>query len=125
MLPPVGDNICISPFGASFFLFYYETLPLGPLPPDPLLVFGVGHLKNSESDVNKCQDEGGTFPAFEPTSYSSYAVVYSARNHLPAERARNQSIFDRPRDTITERRSFKVATGYSSNEHATRSQKGR
>ncbi|KAA6389931.1 MAG: hypothetical protein EZS28_014544 [Streblomastix strix] len=31
--PPDGDNVCISPFGASFFLFYYKTLSLGPLPP--------------------------------------------------------------------------------------------
>ncbi|KAA6364495.1 MAG: hypothetical protein EZS28_039979, partial [Streblomastix strix] len=37
MSPPCGDNVCISPFGASFFLFFYETLPLGPLPQDPLL----------------------------------------------------------------------------------------
>ncbi|KAA6368809.1 MAG: hypothetical protein EZS28_035664 [Streblomastix strix] len=35
--PPDCDNVCISPFGTSFFVFYYETLPLGPLPPDPLL----------------------------------------------------------------------------------------
>ncbi|KAA6374943.1 MAG: hypothetical protein EZS28_029529, partial [Streblomastix strix] len=59
--PHGGDNVCISPFGASFFLFYYETLPLGPLPPDPLLVYGVGHLKKSESEDKQTECEGQTF----------------------------------------------------------------
>ncbi|KAA6381483.1 MAG: hypothetical protein EZS28_022990, partial [Streblomastix strix] len=31
------SSICCHHLGPHFFLFYYETLPLGPLPPDPLL----------------------------------------------------------------------------------------
>ncbi|KAA6377963.1 MAG: hypothetical protein EZS28_026509 [Streblomastix strix] len=38
-------TICCHNLGHHFFLFYYETLPLGPLPPDSLLVYGVGHKK--------------------------------------------------------------------------------
>ncbi|KAA6365998.1 MAG: hypothetical protein EZS28_038475 [Streblomastix strix] len=49
--PLCGDNVCTSPFGASFFLFYYETLPLGPLPSDPLLVYGVGHQKQKRKAI--------------------------------------------------------------------------
>ncbi|KAA6384241.1 MAG: hypothetical protein EZS28_020238 [Streblomastix strix] len=101
--PPCVDNVCISPFGASFFLFYYETLPLGPLPPDPLLVYGVGHLKKSESDDKQNEREGEVFSTDARPSYSSYTVAYSVHNCHPAGCARNQFIFDRPRDTIAER----------------------
>ncbi|KAA6381949.1 MAG: hypothetical protein EZS28_022525 [Streblomastix strix] len=100
------------------------TLPIRSLPPNTLLVNGIGHLKNSESDNNKCQTEGGTFPNFEYASYSSYAVAYYACKCNPAGRARNQSIFDRPRDTITERRSLEVPTGDANNERTSRSQRG-
>ncbi|KAA6379637.1 MAG: hypothetical protein EZS28_024836 [Streblomastix strix] len=78
-------------------------MPLGPLPPDRLLVYGVGDSKKSECDDKQTQREGQTFSTDARPSYSSYAVAYSARNRFLAKRARNQSIFDRPRDTITER----------------------
>ncbi|KAA6381351.1 MAG: hypothetical protein EZS28_023122 [Streblomastix strix] len=104
---------------------YDETLPHGPLSTDPLLFYGVYHLKISERDVNKCQGEERILPTFEQTSYSSYAVSYSARNRYLAGRVRNQSIFDRPRDTVSLRRNFKVATAYAKNERASRSLRGR
>ncbi|KAA6391584.1 MAG: hypothetical protein EZS28_012890 [Streblomastix strix] len=76
----------------------------------------------------RCQQmrkRGRHFSASQQTSYSSYAVIYSARNRYPARRALNYSIFDRPRDTITERRSLEVQTGDAINERTSSSWRGR
>ncbi|KAA6360189.1 MAG: hypothetical protein EZS28_044283, partial [Streblomastix strix] len=46
---------CYHHLGPHFFLFYYETLPLGPLPPDPLLVYEVIHKKQIRKAIKKVQ----------------------------------------------------------------------
>ncbi|KAA6355711.1 MAG: hypothetical protein EZS28_048762, partial [Streblomastix strix] len=94
-----------------------------PLSLEHLLVYGVGHLKISESDDKQTERERQSFPTDAKLTYSSKSVVHHAGNHNTAERARIQSICGRSRNIITVRRSIKVATGCTSNERATRSQR--
>ncbi|KAA6393463.1 MAG: hypothetical protein EZS28_011009 [Streblomastix strix] len=109
----------------DYQLLVQRALPFGTFLLDPLLAYRVFHLKNLESNDNKYQDDGRTLLIFEYSSNPSYSVVYFALNRNSFERSRNQSIFNRLRDTNAEYQKLNITAGYTSNELVARCQRGR